>query len=86
MFIIIILDGDEINYLDLTFIILNIRDYTKGHGLENQIVMLSSLKIVTFGLLVVIEKWVIIITFFIIIAANFSSLLFWYRTFNILRA
>ena len=37
-------------------IILNIQGYTKGHGLETLIVMLSSSKTGPFGL-VVIDKW-----------------------------
>ena len=61
------MDGEEINCV--VAYVLKIWDHTKRHGLTNQIVMLSSLKIIIFGT-VVIEKKAII--FYIIVVLSFS--------------
>jgi len=49
------LDGEEIDFVDYISVVLDIWDFTHGNRLDIRIVMRSSSKSVTFGL-VVIEK------------------------------
>ena len=47
-YIFIILDGEKTDYVDRISVVLNIRGYTKGHRIDNRILMLSLPKTKTF--------------------------------------